>query len=96
MPSKITPLEADNGWTFNFTDFNAEEYEKLNEHIRAAAVTPLIPILAKIVVTCPHGDPTDTHMWKSLNAIEFLTIGGIIGEALSAEVKKLSALRSSR
>lgn len=84
-------LEASTGWIFDFSEFNAEKYEQLNENLRNGAVTPLVEILQRIVVTCPHGDPQDESMWRALNVIQFLTLGKVIGDALNEEVKKFLA-----
>jgi hypothetical protein len=81
-------LHAENGWSFDFTDFNSDVYERMNEHLRNGHVTELVPILARIIVTCPYGDPKDEMTWRTLNIIPFLTLGKVIGDALNAEVKK--------
>lgn len=88
MAAKVTTLEASSGWTFDFSEFTAGDFEELNEGLRSTKVSDVAAILPRIVTATPWGEPKNPATYRNVNIREFLALGKVITEALQEDTKK--------
>jgi hypothetical protein len=88
MAAKVTTLEASSGWTFDFSEFTAGDFEELNEGLRNTKVSDVAAILPRIVTATPWGAAKDPATYRNVNIREFLALGKVITEALQEDTKK--------
>ncbi len=88
MAAKVTTLEASNGWTFDFSEFTAGDFEELNDGLRNTRVGAVAEILPRIVTTTPWGDAKNAASYRNAPIREFLSLGKVITEGLQEDTKK--------
>lgn len=86
--AKVTPLEASNGWVFDFSNFTAGEFEELNEALRNTRVSVIAEIMPRVTTSTPFGDAANPDTYKAIPIRDFLKLGQYITEALQADSKK--------
>jgi hypothetical protein len=76
---------------FNFDNFSADDFEELNDALRAVKIKAAAEIYAKIVKKCPKswGSPSDPMTYRKLNyKRDFRHLVTHMSEALQEDSKK--------